>query len=470
MNRICNNFFDCTGYRVVALLVLSLSSVVFRVSSLIAQNSNVIDEIVWVVGGEPILKSDVEQSRLDAIAQGQSLDGNPYCVIPENLAIQKLFLHQAAVDSVDISDSDVYQQVDARLQFYIEQLGSREKMEEYFNKTYSQIREQLFTNVKESEMVNEVKRNLIKDVKVTPGQVRRYFKDLPADSLPFIPTCYELQIIQRNPKVEKEEIDRIKNDLRSYTDRVNSGKDQFSTLARLYSEDGSASRGGELGFMSRGQLVPEFATAAFNLTNPNTISKIVETEYGYHIIQLIEKRGDKVNVRHILKKPKISGKALNDCINMLDTVLIDVRDGKYTFEEAASILSQDKDTRNNFGNMVKKDPQTGMVIDSHLELRDLPSAVAREVSALKVGEISKPFIMITNQGKEVCAIVKLKKKIDGHRADMTEDYQILQDIVMEKESEKYLENWIREKQKTTYVRINEGWRDCEFKYPGWIKE
>ena len=450
------------------LICLLTSSIIF--GQIIFAQNNVIDEVVWVVGGEPILKSDVEQTRLDALAQGQQFDGDPYCVIPENLAIQKLFLHQAAIDSIDISDSDVYQQVDARLQFYIEQLGSREKMEEYFNKSYSQIREQLFTTVKESEMVNEVKRGLIKDVKVTPGQVRRYFNALPQDSLPFIPTCYELQIIQRNPIVEKEEIDRIKNDLRTYTERVNSGKDKFSTLARMYSEDGSANRGGELGFMSRGQLVPEFATAAFNLTNPNTISKIIETEYGYHIIQLIEKRGDRVNVRHILRKPKISGKALNDCINMLDTILMDIKDGKYTFEEAAGALSQDKDTRNNFGNMVKKDPQTGMVLDSRLELRDLPSAVAKEVSTLNDGEISKPFIMITNQGKETCAIVKLKKKIEGHRADMSKDYQALQEIVLEKESERHLEDWIREKQRTTYVRINEGWSNCEFKYPGWIKD
>ena len=471
MNRGRREQGACSRFmKKIIVIVLNVFSV-FNVGTAFAQSrQNVIDEVVWVVGNEAILRSDVETARLDAQMSGQRLNGDPYCVLPEQLAIQKLFLHQAAIDSVEITDGEVMQQVEYRLQYYIEQVGSKEKLEEYQNKSINEIRELLFTMIKESQMVNEVKRSLVEGIQVTPAQVRRYFKDMPEDSIPFVPTQYELQIIQLNPVISQEEIDRVKNDLREYTERVNSGKDKFSTLARLYSEDGSAVRGGELGFKSRTMLVPEFSAVAFNLTSPNTVSKIVESEYGFHIIQLIEKRGDQVNCRHILRKPKVSSEALTEAINALDSIVMDIDSGKYTFEEAASVYSQDKDTRNNYGIMTKKDSESGMVVDSRLELRDLPTAVAGAVSSMNEGEISKPFIMISNQGKEVCAVVKVKKRIEGHRANMSEDYQVLQDIVLEKLSEEKLDHWIREKQKSTYVRINPSWQNCEFQYPGWIKE
>ena len=258
--------------------------------------SNVIDEVIWVVGDEAILKSEVEEARIEAQMQGERLNGDPYCVIPEQLAVQKLFLHQAAIDSITVSDADVFNSVDNRLERYIQAYGSREKLEEYLERPLSQYRNLLFELEKNGELMRQVQMNIIKNTKVTPVQVRNYFKNVPEDSLPFVPTTVEVQIFTRAPKVSQEEIDHIKADLRSYTERINSGRDRFSTLAVMYSEDGSASKGGELGFMSRGELVPEFANVAFSLTDPNTVSKIVESEYGYHIIQLIEKRGEKVNV------------------------------------------------------------------------------------------------------------------------------------------------------------------------------
>ena len=441
--------------------VLSMLSVCVSAQS----GDNVIDEVIWVVGDEAILKSDVETARMEAVQMGQRLDGDPYCVIPEKLAIQKLFLHQASIDSVEVADADVFQQVDRRINYYIQNIGSKEKMEEYFGKTTTQIREQLYNLIRDEEMTMQVRQNLVKNIKVTPAQVRRYFRELPEDSVPFIPTKVECQIITRNPVVPQEEIDRVKDELRDYTERVNNGSAQFSTLALLYSEDkATAQQGGEMGFAGRGAYVPEFANVAFNLTDPKSISKIVETEYGFHIIQLIEKRGDQINCRHILRRPRVSMEALQQCINDLDSITAEINRGLYTFDACVAIVSYDKDTRNNYGIMVNMNDAT-----SKFEMKDLPAEVARAVAGLQVGEISKPFIMVDSKGKEVVAMVKLKSRVNGHRATMADDYQEMLDVVVNKLSEEKIEDWIRSKQKTTYVHINDEWQNCEFKYPGWIK-
>lgn len=440
-------------------------SVAFAFSASAQNNSNVIDEVVWVVGDEAILRSDVENVRMEALRQGQRWDGDPYCVIPEQLAVQKLFLTQAAIDSVEVGDSEVFQQVDADIQEMIMDVGSREKLEEYMGKNIAQIREQMFESYKNRMIVEDVQLGLVRDIKVTPAQVRRYFKGLPEDSIPFVPTKVECQIITREPKIPQEEIDRVKNTLRDYTERINSGSAQFSTLALMYSEDKlSAQAGGELGFAGRASYVPEFANVAFNLTDPKAVSKIVETEFGFHIIQLIEKRGDMVNCRHILLKPRVTTEALQQSINDLDSISAEIARGLYTFDECVSFVSYDKDTRNNYGLLYDKDQRI-----SKFEMKDLPAEVARAVAGLKVGEISKPFIMVDSKGREVVAIVKLKSRTNGHRATMVDDYQELQDVVISKLREEKIENWIREKQKTTYIHINEEWKNCEFKYPGWIK-
>lgn len=442
------------------LLSVVLALFAFNVS---AQN-NVIDEVIWVVGDEAILKSDVENARIEAQSRGQHIDGDPYCVIPEQLAIQKLFLHQAAIDSLEVSDANVFRQVDMELNSAIQNYGSREKLEEYLGMSLTKLRETRFENMKNSELVKMAREDLVKDIKVTPAQVRRYFKEMPEDSIPFVPTKVECQIITLQPKIEQEEIDRVKNELRSYTERVNSGSAKFSTLALMYSEDpGSARNGGEMDWSGRGMLVPEFANVAFNLTDPKTVSKIVETEFGFHIIQLIEKRGDQIKVRHILRKPRVSDDAIEKAVNLLDSVAGLIREGKFSFDEAAK-GSDDKDTRNNYGIMMN--PEDG---SSRFEMRNLPVEVARAVANMNVNEISKPFIMTNNKGKEVVAIVKLRKKINGHRATMADDYQTLQDVVVGKLSEEKIMKWIREKQQSTYIHINEGWNNCEFQYPGWIK-
>lgn len=432
--------------------------------------ANVIDEVIWVVGDEAILRSDVEAARLDF---GANIPGNPYCVIPEQLAIQKLFLHQAQLDSVEIPASNVSSNVETRLSELIMRAGSKEKLEEYYHKTMTQIREMMFESIKEQYTVQQVRDNLTKDIKVTPAEVRRHFKDLPEDSLPWIPAQVEVQIITMQPRIPQEEIDRVKDELREYTERVNSGESSFSTLAILYSEDpGSARYGGEMDYAGRGEFDPAFANVAFSLTDPKKISKVVESEYGFHIIQLVDKRGDKIKVRHILRKPRLEQENIDIAISRLDTVAEDLRKEKFTFDEAATYLSDDKDTRKNKGLMtnLKYDQSTGEQIrTSRFQMQDLPQEVAKVVAKMKTGEISEPFMMINNKGKEVCAIVKLKAHIKAHRATMAEDFQILKDVVLAKMKEEKIKQWIKEKQQSTYIRINEGWRNCEFEYPGWIK-
>jgi len=433
-------------------------------------DNNVIDEVIWVVGDQAILKSDVEAERIRAQYEGVKWQGDPYCVIPEQLAIQKLYLHQAAIDSIEVTDADVSSRVEQQMNWYVQQIGSKEKMEEYFNKNSTEIREQLRDNMKDQMTVQEMQQKLVGDVKLTPADVRRYFKDLPQDSLPYIPTQVEVQIITQEPRIPQEEINRVKNQLREFTEQVNSGKTQFSTLALLYSEDtGSARQGGELGFMGRGELVSEYANVAFNLTDPQKISKIVESEYGFHIIQLIEKRGDRVNTRHILMKPKVSEEDLMASINRLDSIGNDIRSGTFTFDDAASYLSADKDTRNNHGLLPNTNQQSSLYGTSRFEMADLPQEVAKVVNNLKPGEISEAFTMINTKGKEVVAIVKLRNRIEGHKATMTEDYQRLKEIVANKRRSEKLDEWIKEKQRTTFIRVNPEWVKCDFRYPGWVK-
>ena len=430
---------------------------------------SVIDEVVWVVGDEPIMKSDVEQMRLQGEMEGMKWGGNPDCRIPEQIAVQKLFLHQAALDSIEVTESDIAQTVEQQINYWINSVGSREKLEEYQGKSLSQIRSDLHDDVKNSKMIQQMKRKIMSDVTVTPADVRRYFKNLPEDSIPFVPTEVEVEILVKKPRIPQSEINRVKDQLRSFTDRVTKGETSFSTLARLYSEDpGSARQGGEMDYAGRGTLDPAFASVAFNLTDPKKISKIVESEFGYHIIQLVDKRGDKVKVRHILLKPKVSAEDLNKSLGRLDSIAADIKDGKFTFEAACSYLSEDKDTRNNHGLMAYTDNQTGK-ITSRFQMKDLPTEVASVVNTMKVGEISAPFKMVDHRGKTVAAIIKLINRIDGHRAKITEDFQTMQEVVMQKESEKKLQDWVVNKIKNTYVRMNDRYKGCDFEYQGWIR-
>ena len=430
----------------------------------------VIDEVVWVVGDEAILRSDVEQMRIQASMEGVKWSGDPDCTIPEQIAVQKLFKHQAQIDSIEVTDADVAQEVEQQINYWLEMVdGSRERLEEYKHQPLSQIRNDLREEMKDRQMVQKMKQKLVQDIAVTPAEVRRYFKDMPSDSIPFVPTEVEVQIIQQTPRIEQEELNRIKDELREYTERINKGEASFSTLARLYSEDpGTARRGGEVGMAGRGTLDPAFATVAFNLTDPKKVSKIVESEFGFHIIQLIEKRGDKVNVRHILRKPLVSDESIEKSMNRLDSIAKDIRAGKFTFEDAAPIVSDDKDTRNSKGLMSTNLMQTGHT-SSKFRMQDLPPEVAKVVDTMQVGQISQPFTMINQRGKTVCVIAKLKNRIDGHKATVTEDFQTLKDVVLNKRREDRVHQWVVDKIKNVYTRLNTEFANCQFEFEGWNK-
>ena len=428
--------------------------------------SDVVDEVVWVVGDEAILRSDIERIRND---YGSTLKGNPYCVIPEQLAVQKLFLHQAELDSISVSDGDVSQHVEAEISNRILRAGSREKLEEYMRMPIRQIREELFEQIKNELLTRQVRQSLTKDIKVTPAEVRRHYKNMPEDSLPFIPTQVEVQILVQHPRITREEIERVKEQLRGWSERVTSGKTSFSALARMFSEDEvSARQGGDLGFFGKADMDPAFANVAFSLNDPNKVSKVVQSEYGFHIIQLIEKRGDKIRARHILRRPEVERGNIDACLARLDSISADIKEGKFTFEIGAQEISDDKDTRNNHGIMVNTKEET-RERTTRFEMSELPGEVARIVEGMEIGEISAPFTMIDKRGREVCAIVKLKNRIPAHRASITEDFQILKGAVEAQKSEEYIQKWIREKQKSTYIRIKQGWGECDFMYPGWVK-
>ena len=428
---------------------------------------SIVDEVIWVVGDEAILKSDVEEARLQAEQEGARWSGDPDCVIPEQIAVQKLFLHQAAIDSIEVTESEIMQEVEAQISYWTQMVGSKEKLEEYKKQSIAQMRNELHDTMRDRKMAEEMRKELVKDIAVTPAEVRRFFKDLPEDSIPYVATEVEVQIITQTPKIEQEEINRVKDQLREFTDRVTKGETQFSTLARLYSEDpGSARQGGELGYTGRGTLDPAFANVAFNLTSPNKVSKIVESEFGFHIIQLIDKRGDKINCRHILLKPVVSDSSVNKSLARLDSIRNDILAEKFTFDAGASYISDDKDTRNNKGLMANvKD----MSRTSRFKMDELPPEVARAIDTLKIGGISAPFQMINARGKTVCAIAKLKNRVEGHKATITEDFQVMKAVVENKRRMEKLHQWVCDKIKATYVRINERYKDCKFEYQGWVR-
>ncbi len=437
--------------------ICALSGAVAAVAA--GPEDNVVEEAVWVIGDQPIWRSEVESSWAEMRQERFPIIGDPYCFVPEQIALDRIYLHQADLDSIEANPSQIGAQVDARINDWISSAGSREQLEQYMHKPLPELRQFLIENMTNNYRIGQVQNNLVSKVKPTPSQVRRYFDGLPMDSIPFVPAQVEVEIITLNPVIQRQEIDDIKERLRGYAERVNNGTAEFSTLAIMYSEDGSATMGGEVGFKPRSGLVPEYAAVAFSLTDPKKASAVVETEYGYHIIQLIEKRGDRVNTRHILLRPKVSAKDLEAARVRLDSIRADILSDKFTFEEAAGYISQDKDTRNNHGLMTN--PKNGT---SAFEMSDLPPEIARAVATLKPGQVSEAFTMkSTANASDIVCIAKLKTRTEAHRANIANDYQLIRDMAINAEKERILKQWVDKKIAETHIRIEPGWRDC----PSW---
>lgn len=426
---------------------------------------NVVDKIVAIVGEEIILKSDIENAYLQEQGQGLVSSSSDYKTeLLEKQLIQKLLLAQAQIDSISVTEEQVENAVANRIEYFISNIGSQERLEAYFGKSLEEIKDDMRGPLRELLITEQMQQKIVEKIRITPSEVRSYFKRLPKDSLPEMPDRYELQQIVLRPRISDAEKERIRERLREYREQILKGEKTFNTLAVLYSEDpGSATRGGELGYIPRNQLDPAFAEAAFNL-KPGKISKIVESEFGFHIIQLIDRQGEKINVRHILLQPKIAEEEKEEALLRLDTIRQYINENKMTFEEAAMYFSSDKQTRNNGG--LVADPQTG---ESRIARANIPGEMAKEINNLKVGEVSMPFVTHSERGLEEYKIVKVKEFYPRHRANLEDDWQNFELMLTNEKQMDKLEKWVKEKQANTYIHIDEEYRKGKFRYDGWIK-
>ena len=426
---------------------------------------NVVDKIVAIVGEEIILKSDIENAYLQEQGQGLVSSSSDYKTeLLEKQLIQKLLLAQAQIDSISVTEEQVENAVANRIEYFISNIGSQERLEAYFGKSLEEIKDDMRGPLRELLITEQMQQKIVEKIRITPSEVRNYFKRLPKDSLPEMPDRYELQQIVLRPRISDAEKERIRERLREYRDQILKGEKTFNTLAVLYSEDpGSATRGGELGYIPRNQLDPAFAEAAFNL-KPGKISKIVESEFGFHIIQLIDRQGEKINVRHILLQPKIAEEEKEEALHRLDTIRQYINEDKMTFEEAAMYFSSDKQTRNNGG--LVADPQTG---ESRIARANIPGEMAKEINNLKVGEVFMPFVTHSERGLEEYKIVKIKEFYPRHRANLEDDWQNFELMLTNEKQMDKLEKWVKEKQANTYIHIDEEYRKGKFRYDGWIK-
>lgn len=445
----------------ITALVLGI---VLSTSALLAQ-SNIIDEVIAVVGDNPVLLSDVEFQHQQAMMQGANFQGDLKCHIFEQLLLQNLLLEQAKLDSIEVSENMVIMQVDRQINEFVNRAGSKEKLEEWLNKPLHRIKSEQRVIVRNQMLTQQMQSDITGGVKVTPAEIRAFYRNTSPDSLPMVASQYEIQQITIFPKIDTEEIESVKSRLRDFQRQVAEGRD-FATLAVLYSEDqGSAARGGELGFMARAELVPEFAQVAFNMQEPGRVSKIVESEFGYHIIQLIERQGDRVNVRHILLRPKAKPEAIMAARERADSIAGLIRQDSISFEVAALKYSMDKDTRINGGLMINPYDNS-----TKFEVQMIPPAINRQLETMEVGSISDPFMMKDERlGKDYFSVIKLKSKTDAHRANINDDYQLIQTILENKKREEIFHKWIVTKQKESYISISPNWINCQFEFSGWNK-
>lgn len=439
------------------LLILTALSTGF----LSAQN-NVIDKIIAIVGDEIILKSDIENEFLSEQSRGTITSSSDYRTdILEKQLIQKLLVAQAKVDSINVTEDEVESEVNSRIKYFTNYLGSAERVEAYFNKSINELKNELRAPTREKLIAEMMQQHIVEKIRSTPSEVKLYYKKLSKDSLPDIPDKYEIQQIVLKPRVSEAEKERLRERLRTFRDQILNGEKTFNTLAVLYSEDGAATRGGELGYMSKTDMVPEFAEAAFSL-KPGKISKIVETEYGFHIIQLIDRQGEKVNVKHIVLQPRISDEDRQEALHRLDTIRQQLMDNKMSFEEAAYYFSTDKKTKNNGG------LYTGNGADSKIERANIPGEMAKYVNRMKIGDISEPFAEQNEHGEEF-KIIKVKAYYPQHKANLDDDWMIFEMMLKNEKQMDKLEKWIKEKQAETYIHIDEAYKNSKFRYSGWIK-
>ncbi len=423
-----------------------------------------IDEIVGVVGQKIILKSDVESMAMQYKSRGDTRGDNLKCSVFEELLYQALLVNQAKIDSVEVSDMQVDSELKRRMMMFEEQMGGREALEKYFNKPYSEIENHFRDIVKDQLIAQQMESTITGNITVTPQEVKKYFRSLPKDSLPLVESKIELAQIVIYPKIKDSQIKHIKKTLEEYKNRVAEGED-FGFLANLYSDDlVSAQKDGDLGWIRRGDLVPEFAAAAFELDKPGEISDIVKTEYGYHIIQFLGRKGERIHIRHILKIPKSTTAEKMKAKAKLDSIAELIRNKELNFKDAALLYSDDKESSKNSG--IVLNPYTGT---SEFTAGQLDPATNYILKQMKTGEISEPFESTNMKGQPEIKIIKLLSKTEPHIADISTDYQQISDLAKVHKKEELISEWIRKIQKTTYIKIDDSFYNCKFKYKGWIE-
>jgi Parvulin-like peptidyl-prolyl isomerase len=443
---------------------LVLLALFFTLQISIQAQQYVIDQIVGIVGAKYLKLSDVENEALQAKMQGYIASGDIKCEIFENELRQKLLVNQAMVDSLPLSDDQVESELTSRLNRNIAEVGSVEKLEKILNKSLPAIKEDLRKSLRDMMLAQSMQGKVVGDIKITPSEVEKFYNSLPKDSLPLINSQVEIAQIAMYPAYAEKNILETKDKLLDLRKRILAGT-RFEALAALYSEDpGSRIRGGEIGFLTKAELDPEYAKAAFALSKPGEVSRIVESQFGYHIIQLIERRGDRVNTRHILMKPQPDLEAVKKVKQALDSIAMFLRNDSLKWDMAVAYYSADENTRFNKGFMVN--PQTG---GTKFEPENLSKEDYVAVKSMKLGEISGSYESHDSKGRIFYKIITLKSQTPAHRANLADDYYMLQEAAKNRKRESILDEWIKEKQKSTFISVNNSFQSCDFKSGGWIK-
>ncbi len=440
------------GFLSVSLLIAST----LQTLTVTAQgNEKVVDQVAAVVGANVVLLSDIE-GQYQQMLQQTSLRGEELrCRILDQLLLNKLLLHQAGVDSVEVSDDQVEQKMNQNMNYFVQQIGSVEKLEAYYGKTIAELKDDFRPKIREQLIVQQMQNKVTGNLTASPSDVKAFYETIPEDSLPLINSEVEFGQIIRKVPVSPEEKKAAREKLEDIRDRIQKGE-EFSTLAILYSQDTeSAKQGGELGFVNRGDLVPEFEAAAFRLKNSSEISPIVETQFGFHIIQLIERRGDRINCRHILIHPKVNAEDMVKTQQMLDSLCREIRQGHITFGEAAEKFSDDKDTKMNSGNVIN--PATGA---TRFETDQVDPNILFQLDKLEISEVSNPMLTSTREGDNAYRILVLKSRSLPHRLNLKDDYQRLQELALQEKQNTTLENWRNKKKLLTYIRIADEFKNC----------
>lgn len=449
----------------ISILLIVLVGAFFPTSQARAQKRILIDGVVGIVGQKSILKSEIENTLLQYKARQMALPGNDRCYIFEELLFQTLLLNQADLDSVYASDGQVESQLNRRLDYFEEQMGGRKAMEEYFGKPYKDMKEFFRETVEDQIVIQQMQSQITSDIVVSPAEVSEFYAKIPKDSLPIVQSEIQFSQIVIYPEIKAEQEEKIKEELLNIKERVENGSMEFTVAAILYSDDRAANeKNGSLGWVRRGDLVPEFSEAAFSLSKPGELSDIVQTDFGYHLIKFHERRGEQVLVSHILMKPKVKTAAKLKAKNKLDSIAKLIRTDKYTFEEAAEKFTEDDAGKRNGGTVIN--PYSGT---STFKSEDIDPSTNFIIRKLDIGEISEPFESTNMKGKTEMKIISVKSKTKPHVATLETDYQRISDMALEKKKQQAVDDWIKEKQKTTYIKISPEYQSCDFKYEGWLK-